>query len=87
MINPHVPPAGIAPLDEPLRAIEQRIRDSGRFPIGFDGPAKDARERSRAIAREFYPPKLFEVARRRPAHSSAATAHSDRRDGGVLSRR
>jgi acetyl esterase len=62
MINPHVPPAGIAPLDEPLRAIEQRIRDSGRFPIGFDGPAKDARERSRAIAREFYPPKLFEVA-------------------------
>jgi acetyl esterase len=62
MINPHVPPAGIAPLDEPLRTIEQRIRESGRFPIGFDITGPEARARAAAIAREFYPELLFDVA-------------------------
>jgi len=62
MINPHEPPAGIPPLDEHLRRIEQRVRDSGRFPIGFDISGPAARERSREINREFYPELLFDVA-------------------------
>jgi acetyl esterase len=61
MINPHVPPAGIPPLDEPLRLIEQRIRESGRFPIGYTASGPGARERAATIAREFYPAKLFPV--------------------------
>jgi acetyl esterase len=62
MINPHQPPAGIPPLDESLRLIAEQISASGRFPIGFDIPGPAARERSRAINREFYPELLFDVA-------------------------
>jgi acetyl esterase len=61
MINPHVSPAGIPPLDESLRVIEQRILESGRFPIGYDISGPEARERSATIAREFYPAKMFDV--------------------------
>jgi acetyl esterase len=61
MINPHVPPAGIPPLDEPLRVIEQRIRESGRFPIGYTSSGPEARERAATIAREFYPAKILDV--------------------------
>jgi acetyl esterase/lipase len=62
VINPHVPHAGIPPIDPQLGEIARRIEASGRFPIGFDIPGPAARARSEAIAREFYPELLFDVA-------------------------
>lgn len=51
-----------APLDPALARIQAAIRDSGRYPVGFDLTGPEARRRSEQMRAEFFPDRVFDVA-------------------------